>query len=80
MRFTLDDRTATVTAGGLVCFPPGVAHSFGAAPGSTAGLLAVLTPGIDRFDYFRTLGRIQHGLEVFDRLLPEQDRYDVHFL
>ncbi|MEV0173918.1 cupin domain-containing protein [Streptomyces sp. NPDC050803] len=80
MRFTLDGTTTTVTAGGLVAVPPGLPHSFGAAPGSTADLLAVLTPGIDRFGYFRALGRIQHGLEPFEALLPEQDRYDVHFV
>ncbi|MFI9004690.1 cupin domain-containing protein [Streptomyces sp. NPDC053541] len=80
MEFTLDGRTETVAAGGLVCVPPGRAHSFGAAAGSTADLLAVLTPGIDRFAYFRSLGRIQHGLMPFDRLLPEQERFDVHFL
>ncbi|MEU7029193.1 cupin domain-containing protein [Streptomyces sp. NPDC046275] len=80
MEFALDGRTETVAAGGLVCVPAGLAHSFGAAAGSTADLLAVLTPGIDRFAYFRSLGRIQHGLMPFDRLLPEQDRFDVHFL
>ncbi|MEU4274180.1 hypothetical protein [Streptomyces tanashiensis] len=40
----------------------------------------VLAPGVDRFGYFRSLGRIRHGLESFDDLLAEQGRYDVHFL
>ncbi|MEU8530967.1 MULTISPECIES: cupin domain-containing protein [Streptomyces] len=80
MRFTLDGRATTVTSGGLVAVPPGMTHSFEAAPDSTADLLAVLTPGVDRFGYFRALSRIQHGLEPFDGLLPEQDRYDVHFM
>ncbi|MEU6620300.1 cupin domain-containing protein [Streptomyces litmocidini] len=80
MRFVLDGRTATVAAGGLVSVPPGTPHSFGAAPGSTAEVLVVLTPGVDRFGYFRSLGRVQHGLETFDALLSAQDRYDVHFL
>ncbi|MFF8377104.1 cupin domain-containing protein [Streptomyces sp. NPDC015661] len=82
MRFTLDGVTTTVAAGGLVSVPPGTPHSFGAAPGSPAEVLVVLTPGVDRFGYFRALGRIQHGLGTFDDLLPAsaQDRYDVHFL
>ncbi len=80
MEFFLDGEMTTVGQGGLVVVPPGVPHAFGAAPGSTADLLAVLTPGVDRFGYFRALGRIQHGLDSFDSLLPEQDRYDVHFL
>ncbi|HLL32812.1 MAG TPA: cupin domain-containing protein [Streptomyces sp.] len=78
--FLLGDRMTSVGAGGLVAVPPGMPHAFGAAPGTGADLLVVLTPGIERFDYFRALGRIQHGLEPFEMLLPEQERYDVHFL
>ncbi|WP_405655381.1 cupin domain-containing protein [Streptomyces sp. RK9] len=79
VEFSLDGRMTTVTRGGLVVIPPGTPHAFGAAAGATAELLAVLTPGVDRFGYFRVLGRVQHGLDTFDSLLPEQDRYDVHF-
>lgn len=77
--FLLGDRPTAVTAGGLVVVPPGLPHAFGAAPGSTADLLVVMTPAVERFDYFRHLGRIAAGLDTFDRLLPEQERYDVHF-
>ncbi|MEV7444362.1 hypothetical protein AB0O22_25045 [Streptomyces sp. NPDC091204] len=72
-------RTETVRAGGLVGVPPGTVHAFGAAPQQGADLLVVLTPGIDRFGYFRALGRVRRGEEPFESLLPEQDRYDVHF-
>ncbi|WP_431045901.1 cupin domain-containing protein [Streptomyces sp. P1-3] len=78
--FFLDGGMATVGRGGLVVVPPGMPHAFGAAHGGDADLIAVLTPGIERFGYFRALGRIQHGQDSFDSLLPEQDRYDVHFL
>ncbi|MBP2406283.1 cupin domain-containing protein [Streptomyces syringium] len=78
--FLVGDERTSVGKGGMVVVPPKVAHAFGAAAGCTAELLAVLTPGVDRFGYFRALGRIQHGLESFDSLLPEQVRYDVHFL
>ncbi|MEV0118431.1 cupin domain-containing protein [Streptomyces sp. NPDC050844] len=80
VEFFLDDEVTSVGPGGLVVVPPRMPHAFGAAPGSTADLLAVLTPGIDRFGYFRALGRIQHGLDSFDSLKAEQARYDVHFL
>jgi quercetin dioxygenase-like cupin family protein len=80
VEFFLDGALTAASAGGLVVVPPGMPHAFGAAPGTTADLIAVLTPGIDRFGYFRALGRIQHGLDTFDSLLPEQERYDVHFL
>ncbi|MET8798013.1 cupin domain-containing protein [Nocardia sp. NPDC004568] len=78
--FFLDGAPATVPAGSLVVIPPGMPHAFGAAPGSPVDLLIVLTPGVQRFDYFRHLGRIQRGHADFDILLPEQQRYDVHFL
>ncbi|MFG2986456.1 cupin domain-containing protein [Streptomyces sp. NPDC048258] len=80
VEFLVGDERAAVGRGGMVVVPPKVAHAFGAAAGCTAELLAVLTPGVDRFGYFRTLGRIQHGLDSFDSLLPEQVRYDVHFV
>ncbi|MCK2216273.1 cupin domain-containing protein [Actinomadura sp. ATCC 31491] len=79
VEFLLGEEPVTVSRGALVTVPPGLPHAFGAAPGSAADLLAVLTPGVDRFGYFRRLGRVQHGLEPFDDLLPDQDRYDVHF-
>ncbi|MFF3673110.1 cupin domain-containing protein [Streptomyces sp. NPDC002120] len=72
-------RTETVRAGGLVVVPPGTVHAFGAAPQQGTELLVVLTPGIDRFGYFRALGRVRRGEEPFASLLPEQERYDVHF-
>ncbi|MEV0531968.1 cupin domain-containing protein [Kitasatospora sp. NPDC050463] len=80
--FLLGDRSPAVTAvaaGDLVVVPPGLSHAFGAAPGRTADLLVVMTPAVERFDYFRHLGRIAAGLDTLDRLLPEQERYDVHF-
>ncbi|MEU8887674.1 cupin domain-containing protein [Streptomyces sp. NPDC048442] len=80
VEFFLDDKMTAVGPGGLVVVPPGMPHAFGAAPGSTADLLAVLTPGIDRFGYFRALGRVAHGLDSFDSLAAGQERYDVHFL
>ena len=78
--FLLGSNTVRVEAGGLVVVPPGMAHAFGAAPGSRTDLLIVLTPGVDRFAYFRTLGRIRQRLATFASLLPLQEHYDVHFL
>ncbi|WP_063060028.1 cupin domain-containing protein [Nocardia sienata] len=78
--FFLDGTTTTAHAGSLVVVPPGMPHAFGAAPGSPVDLLIVLTPGVQRFEYFRQLGRIRSGHADFDSLLPEQQRYDVHFL
>ncbi|MFJ9950034.1 cupin domain-containing protein [Kitasatospora sp. NPDC091207] len=79
VEFLLGDRSTAVTAGDLVVVPPGLPHAFGAAAGRTADLLVVMAPAVERFGYFRHLGRVAAGLDTFDRLLPEQDRYDVHF-
>ncbi|MFC7387938.1 cupin domain-containing protein [Sphaerisporangium rhizosphaerae] len=78
MEFLLGEKVTTVAKGGLVIVPPGLPHAFGAAPGTGADLLVVLTPGVERFGYFRRLARVQHGLEPADGLLREQDRYDLH--
>ncbi|MEV0391229.1 cupin domain-containing protein [Nonomuraea sp. NPDC050643] len=63
LEFLLGEEVVTVRTGGLVVVPPRLPHAFGAAPGIAADLLAVLTPGVERFDYFRHLGRVEHGLE-----------------
>ncbi|MFB4296847.1 cupin domain-containing protein [Actinomadura sp. NTSP31] len=66
--------------GDLVVVPPGLAHAFAAKPGSTADLLIVITPGVERFDYFRLLGRLGKGEATLDELLESQERFDNHFL
>lgn len=78
-QFLLGDHLTTVAAGDLLIIPPGLPHAFGAAPGSTADLLVVMAPAVERFGYFRHLGRIAAGQDTFDALLTEQERYDVHF-
>ncbi|MFI9155251.1 cupin domain-containing protein [Streptomyces sp. NPDC053367] len=80
LEFLLGERSVTVGEGGLVVVPPGLVHAFGAAPGTGADVLVVMAPGVERFDYFRHLGRVSMGLEPAESLLPEQGRYDVHFV
>ncbi|MFG3055193.1 cupin domain-containing protein [Kitasatospora sp. NPDC048239] len=77
--FLLGDRLTTAATGDLLVVPPGLPHAFGAARGSTADLLVVMSPAVERFGYFRHLGRIAAGQGTFDGLLAEQERYDVHF-
>jgi mannose-6-phosphate isomerase-like protein (cupin superfamily) len=66
--------------GDLLVVPAGVPHAFGAACGHGAELLIVITPGVQRFEYFRHLGRIARGEVPRESLLAEQERYDTHFL
>jgi hypothetical protein len=55
------------------------ADSSAAAPGSDADLLVILTPGVERFEYFRLLQRIAAGEVPLESILETQDRYDNHF-
>ncbi|MGI5254327.1 cupin domain-containing protein [Actinacidiphila glaucinigra] len=79
MLFRLGDALSAVGKGGLVVIPPGLPHVFGAAEDEVADVLVVLSPGIERFGYFERLAAISRGEAEFASLLPEQQRYDVHF-
>jgi hypothetical protein len=80
MEILLDDRIETVGKGGFVVVPPGVPHAFAAAPDSAVEIFIYITPGVERFEFFRLLRRITRGEEPESALEEIQDRYDVHFL
>lgn len=73
------ERIVTVAAGDLVVVPAGTVHAFAAAADRDADLLIVLTPGVERFEYFRQLQRIATGEAPLESILETQDRYDNHF-
>ncbi|MFI6585927.1 cupin domain-containing protein [Embleya sp. NPDC050493] len=73
------DRVVTAEKGDVVIVPPGLDHAFGAAPGEDADILIVITPGIERFEYFRHLERIAYGKVPPESLLDVQELYDTHF-
>jgi mannose-6-phosphate isomerase-like protein (cupin superfamily) len=70
----------TLQAGDLAVVPPATAHAFAAPPRATADLLIMITPGVERFEYFRLLARFAQGQATRDDLLAAQDRFDNHFL
>jgi mannose-6-phosphate isomerase-like protein (cupin superfamily) len=74
------DRVITANEGDLVVVPPETPHAFAATPGQSADLLIVITPGVERFEYFRHLGRIATGEATAESLLDVQDHYDTQFL
>ena len=80
LQVLLGDRVLTAGAGDLVVVPHHLAHAFGAAPGHTADILIVIAPGVDRFEYFRTLERIAYGKQAPETLMQEQEKYDNWFL
>ena len=75
----LGDDVTTARSGDLLVVPPGVAHAFGAHHDSAADALIVITPGIERFDYFRHVVRMRQGAEPREVLLGLQDAFDTHF-
>ncbi|KOX03818.1 cupin [Streptomyces sp. NRRL B-1140] len=74
------DDIVTAGPGDLVIVPPGKPHAFAAVPGADADLLIVLTPGVERFEYFRHLRRVALGEVAPESLLEVQELYDNHFL
>jgi quercetin dioxygenase-like cupin family protein len=74
------ERVVTATQGDLVVVAPNVTHAFSAAPGADAELLIVITPGVERFDYFRLLARVRLGAATLESLLDSQERFDTWFV
>ncbi|MFI6566695.1 cupin domain-containing protein [Streptomyces sp. NPDC050534] len=74
------EDVVTAERGDLVVVPPDRPHAFAAAPGTPADLLIVITPGVERFEYFRHLQRIRLGEVTPESLLEVQELYDNHFL
>jgi mannose-6-phosphate isomerase-like protein (cupin superfamily) len=70
----------TAESGDLIVVPPTLAHAFAAARGKSADLLIVITPGVERFEYFRKLQRIAHGQEPPESLRDVQELYDTYFV
>jgi mannose-6-phosphate isomerase-like protein (cupin superfamily) len=74
------DVIHTLTVGDTIFIPPNTIHAFGAAPGRPVRLFTVLTPGTQRFEYFRLLDRIARGDADRAELIAAQDRYDNYFV
>lgn len=70
----------TLEEGDVAAVPPRTPHAFAASAGSSADLLIVITPGIERFEYFRLLDRVRTGKATVLDLLASQERYDNHIL
>jgi len=78
-QFLSGESVVTAQRGDLVVVPPNVPHAFAAAPGENADILIVITPGVERFEYFRHLERIAYGKAPPESLLDVQELYDTYF-
>ena len=78
-QFLSGDQVITAGRGDLVIVPPRLAHAFAAAPGHDADILVIITPGVERFEYFRHLERIAYGKQPPESLSEVQELYDTYF-
>ncbi|NUR62360.1 MAG: cupin domain-containing protein [Catenulispora sp.] len=74
------DEVQTADTGDLLIVPPGLNHAFGAHAGSTAEALIVITPGVQRFEYFHLVEQTRAGLEPPETLRGMQERFDTFFV
>jgi quercetin dioxygenase-like cupin family protein len=74
----IGEAIVTAGEGDLAVVPPGVPHAFAAVAGSDAELLIAVTPGIERFDLFRTFERVLSGREPAGTLFDDQSAYDTY--
>jgi quercetin dioxygenase-like cupin family protein len=74
----LGEEVITATTGDLVVVPPGTPHAFAASPGRDGELLVVVTPGIQRFDFFRAAHRVLTGDASPSALADAGVRFDNH--
>lgn len=76
----IGDTVESGRAGDLIIIPPGLPHAFAAGAGHGADALIVITPGIERFEYFRHVVRQRSGEQEPEVLRALQDRFDTHFV
>ena len=72
------DEVLTATQGDLVVVPPDLPHAFAATAGQDGELIAIIAPGVDRFEYFRHLGRVAAGQAPWESLHEMEEQYDSY--
>ncbi|MEV8534848.1 cupin domain-containing protein [Streptomyces sp. NPDC051211] len=73
------DEITTLGTGDFLAVPPGTKHAFAPAAGSTAQVLVGFTPGMERFDYYRLLGRVNAGEATVQDIKDSSPVYDNHY-
>ena len=58
LTWTLDGEQAEISPGEVLCIPRGVVHCFDNDHEVDAKMLAIISPGILSFDYFREMAAI----------------------
>jgi mannose-6-phosphate isomerase-like protein (cupin superfamily) len=66
-----------ITSGDLAVVPPGIVHAFAASPGCDAEVFVFITPGVQRFHFFREVSRVVSGDGDRGALLEMQAEIDT---
>lgn len=80
LQVLLGEEVTVLEAGDFLVVPPNTPHAFAAAPGATADVLFVFTPGAARFDYLRLLGRVMRGEADPQEIKDSSERFDNHYV
>ncbi|MFB8035482.1 cupin domain-containing protein [Streptomyces sp. NPDC056004] len=80
LQVLVGDEVTVLNTGDFLAVPPHTPHAFAAAPGAEADVLFVFTPGMDRFDYLRLLGRVMRGEADPKEIADSAERFDNHYV
>ncbi|PPS72383.1 MULTISPECIES: cupin domain-containing protein [Streptomyces] len=80
LQVLVGEEITVLEAGDFLLVPPHTPHAFAAAPGATADVLFVFTPGAGRFDYLRLLGRVMRGEADPQEIKDSSERFDNHYV
>jgi mannose-6-phosphate isomerase-like protein (cupin superfamily) len=72
------DRIVEARKGDLIVVPAGMHHAFAAGPDDGVEVLISITPGVERFGYFRLLARVVAGEAPYQELLAREADFDSH--
>lgn len=73
-------KFSKLSAGECALVPPNVPHAFGAEPDSAADVIVLVSPGVERFEYFRLLARVMEGTVRPESLIERQEEFDTYFV
>lgn len=72
------EEVLQVIEGDLVVVPAGTDHAFGASAGADGDLLVAVTPGVERFGFFRAVHKVVTGEADRSILTGSEEEYDIH--
>ncbi|MCB5181170.1 cupin domain-containing protein [Streptomyces antimicrobicus] len=75
----VDDEVKTLGKGDFLTVPPHVKHAFAPAAGHTAEVFVGFAPGMERFDYYRLLGRVNAGEATVEDIKASSPVHDNHY-